>query len=171
MRQGTALLCQTLMTEIYMQDSATLDPPPLLRRLAAMLYDTLLVIPFIGVTIAAATAVEMWLLNAGGGDDYYQMHPQLVQALSVACVIVFFSAFWRKGGQTLGMQAWRVKLVDEQGEIPGMGRCLLRCLAALVSLAPAGLGYWWCLVDRRKRYWHDHLSGTHLLLLPEQPKT
>lgn len=154
-----------------MQDSATLAPPPLLRRLAAMLYDTLLVIPFIGVTIAAASAVEMWLLGTGSGADYHQMHPQLVQALSIACVAVFFTAFWRKGGQTLGMQAWRIKLVDAQGEIPGTGRCLLRCLAALVSLAPAGLGYWWCLVDRRKRYWHDYLSGTHLLLLPKQPRT
>ncbi|MFO7552818.1 MAG: RDD family protein [Haliea sp.] len=154
-----------------MQDSATLAPPPLLRRLAAMLYDTLLVIPFIGVTIAAATAVEMWLLNAGTGGDYYQMHPQLVQALSLACVIVFFTAFWRKSGQTLGMQAWRVKLVDDaRGESPGTGRCVLRCLAALVSLAPAGLGYWWCLVDKRKRYWHDYLSGTHLVLLPKPPK-
>lgn len=154
-----------------MRDSATFIPPPLLRRLAAMLYDTLLVIPFIGVTIAAATAVEMWLLNAGNSGDYYQMHPQLVQGLSIACVIVFFTAFWRKGGQTLGMQAWRIKLVDDTGEgVPGTGRCVLRCLAALVSLAPAGLGYWWCLVDKRKRYWHDYLSGTHLVLLPKQAK-
>lgn len=155
-----------------MQDSTTLPPPPLLRRLVAMLYDTLLVIPFIGVTIAAATAVEMWLLNAGNGNDYYQMHPQLVQALGIACVIVFFTAFWRKGGQTLGMQAWRVKLVDDaRGEIPGTGRCVLRCLAALLSLAPAGLGYWWCLVDKRKRYWHDYLSGTHLVLLPKPSRS
>jgi len=156
--------------ETLMQASAIQTPPPLLRRLAAMLYDTLLVIPFIGVTVAAATAVEMWLLNASDGD-YYRMHPQLVQALSIACVIVFFTAFWRKGGQTLGMQAWRVKLVDDvTGEVPGTGRCVLRCLAALVSLAPAGLGYWWCLVDKRKRYWHDYLSGTHLVLLPKPTK-
>jgi uncharacterized RDD family membrane protein YckC len=154
-----------------MQDTANLSPPPLLRRLAAMLYDTLLVIPFIGVTIAAATAIEMWRLNVGD-SDYYQMHPQLVQVLAIACVIVFFTAFWRKGGQTLGMQAWRVKLVDDShGGVPGTGRCVLRCLAALVSLAPAGLGYWWCLVDRRKRYWHDYLSGTHLVQLPKPPKT
>ncbi|MEQ9464729.1 MAG: RDD family protein [Haliea sp.] len=151
-----------------MPDTPELPPPSLLRRLAAMVYDTLLVIPFIGVTIAAATALEMWLQGAGS-TEYHQMHPQLVQALSLACVTVFFTAFWRKGGQTLGMQAWRVKLVDSNGDIPGVGRCVLRCLAALVSLAPAGLGYWWCLVDKRGRYWHDHLSGTHLLLLPKPP--
>ncbi len=152
-----------------MQDTAKLASPSLLRRLAAMVYDTLLVIPFIGVTVAAATAVEMWLKGAEGAD-YYQMHPQLVQALSIACVTVFFTAFWRKGGQTLGMQAWRVKLVDANGNVPGAGRCVLRCLAALVSLAPAGLGYWWCLVDKRGRYWHDYLSGTHLQLLPKREK-
>ena len=104
------------------------------------------------------------------GNDYYQMKPQVVQLLSIGCVAVFFTLFWRKGGQTLGMQAWRIKLVDETGATPGTGRCLLRCGAALLSLLPAGLGYWWCLIDKRGLYWHDHLSGSHLLLLPKREK-
>lgn len=145
-------------------------PPSLLRRLAALLYDTLLVIPLIGVTVAIASAIEMWLLGIREGSDYYQMNPQVVQLLSIGCVAVFFTLFWRKGGQTLGMQAWRIKLVDETGATPGTGRCLLRCGAALVSLLPAGLGYWWCLIDKRGLYWHDHLSGSHLLLLPKRKK-
>ncbi len=34
-----------------------------------------------------------------------------------------------------------------------------------------GLGYLWCLVDRRGRYWHDYLSGTELILLPKREKS
>ena len=146
------------------------SPPSLLRRLAALLYDTLLVIPLVGVTVALASALEMWLLGVSEGGDYYQMNPHIVQLLSIACVAIFFTLFWRKGGQTLGMQAWRIKLVDGSGNTPGTARCLLRCAAALASLLPAGLGYWWWLVDKQGRYWHDHLSCTHLELLPKQKK-
>ncbi|MEZ5556649.1 RDD family protein [Haliea sp.] len=153
-----------------MPEQEPIAPPSLLRRLAALLYDTLLVIPLIGVTVAVASAVEMWVLGIEEGVDYYQMNPHIVQLLSVCCVAIFFTLFWRKGGQTLGMQAWRIKLVDEQGQPPGTGRCLLRCAATLVSLLPAGLGYWWCLFDKQGRYWHDTLSGTRLQLLPKAKK-
>ena len=79
-------------------------------------------------------------------------------------------SFWRKNGQTLGMQAWRIKLVDEDGAPPGTGRSVLRCLAAMVSAGCLGLGYLWCLVDRDGRYWHDYLSHTQLVLLPRRRK-
>ena len=62
-------------------------PPSLLRRLAALLYDTLLVIPLIGVTVAIASAIEMWLLGIREGSDYYQMNPQVEHRL---CGGVFY---------------------------------------------------------------------------------
>jgi uncharacterized RDD family membrane protein YckC len=133
----------------------------------ALLYDTLLVIPIIGVTVAVATVVVMASSGGTAAGDYYQLHPQLVQLIAFSCVVAFCTAFWHKGGQTLGMQAWRVKLVDSTGAPPGVGRCVLRCIGALVSAACLGMGYWWCLLDRRGRYWHDHISSTDLLLLPK----
>ena len=45
-----------------------------------------------------------------------------------------------------------------------------RCLGALLSAACLGLGYLWCLVDRRGRYWHDYLSHKELILLPKREK-
>ncbi|HEY7775180.1 MAG TPA: RDD family protein [Kineobactrum sp.] len=146
------------------------NAPALPRRLMAMLYDTLLVIPLVGVTVAVATVIEMAVTGASDNGDYYQMHPQLVQLISFACTTLFFTAFWSKSGQTLGMQAWRIKLVDETGEVPTRGRCVVRCVAALLSAACLGMGYWWSLIDRRKKYWHDYLSGTELILLPKREK-
>jgi uncharacterized RDD family membrane protein YckC len=138
--------------------------PALPRRLAAMLYDTLLVLPLIMVCVALAMA----LLSGGEATP---LHPQLVQVIALLGTIAFFSAFWVKSGQTLGMQAWRIKLISsDSGQPPRLSQALRRCLAALLSAACLGAGYWWCLVDRRRRYWHDYLSGTELVLLEKAAK-
>jgi uncharacterized RDD family membrane protein YckC len=68
------------------------------------------------------------------------------------------------------MQAWRIRLRAMPGRTLSLPRCALRCAAALLSAACFGLGYLWCLVDRRGRYWHDYLSGTELVLLPRRSK-
>ncbi len=122
--------------------------PALPRRLMALLYDTLLVIPIIGVTVAVATVAAMALSGGATAEDYYQLHPQLVQLIAFSCVVAFCTAFWHKGGQTLGMQAWRVKLVDSTGVPPDVSRCVLRCIGALLSAACLGMGYWWCMSAR-----------------------
>ena len=68
------------------------------------------------------------------------------------------------------MQTWRIKLVDFKGGPPSIGKSILRCLGAFLSAACLGLGYLWCLVDRNHRYWHDYISGTELILLPNREK-
>jgi uncharacterized RDD family membrane protein YckC len=141
--------------------------PFLLRRLAAMVYDTLLVLPLIMLSVAVAMGIGQLASGAEAGSP---LNPYLVRVIALVTTIVFFCAFWMKSGQTLGMQAWRIKLVDFAGRTPGLGRSVLRCLAAVLSAACFGLGYLWCLVDRRGRYWHDYLSGTELVLVPKPAK-
>jgi uncharacterized RDD family membrane protein YckC len=93
-----------------------------------------------------------------------------VQVLTISSIAGFFCLFWLKSGQTLGMQAWRIKLVGFDGEAPSLAKALLRCMGAVLSFLCLGLGYWWCLIDRNKRYWHDYLSRTELVLLPKSQK-
>lgn len=145
-----------------MTEDDRFESPSLLRRLTAMLYDALLVIALVaavnGLALGAVvkvTAGEQQVLNA-----------HLAQFLTIASILLFFTFFWVKNGQTLGMQTWRIKLVDFQGRAPSTGRSILRCLGAFLSVACLGLGYLWCLVDRNHRYWHDYISGTELILLP-----
>lgn len=142
--------------------------PALPRRLMAMLYDIFLVLPLIMVGVAIASGLQRLLPGGQASEDV--LAAWVVQLLSLSLCSGFFTAFWLKGGQTLGMQAWRIKLVPQTGKQLSPVRCLLRCAAALLSLLPAGLGYWWCLFDREGRYWHDHLSGTELILLPPRSK-
>lgn len=108
------------------------------------------------------------LLGLGAAvDGTVQLNPNLVRLVALLTAMAFFSWFWLKSGQTLGMQAWRIKLVGFDGGKPGARQVCLRCLGAALSAACLGLGYWWCLVDRKRRYWHDYLSKTELVLLPK----
>lgn len=140
--------------------------PSLPRRLTAMLYDTFLVIALAGVVNALALGV---VVRATGGEQQV-LNAHVVQILTVLSTVGFFSVFWLKSGQTLGMQAWRIRLVDFEGNPPTAGKAIVRCLGAFLSFAPLGLGYLWCLVDHNKRYWHDYLSRTELILLPKPDK-
>ncbi len=131
-----------------------------------MLYDAFLVVAL----VAAVNALALGLLVKFTGGEQEVLGATLVRVLTLGAIFGFFTLFWLKDGQTLGMQAWRVKLVRMDGEKLTAVNALLRCSAALLSAACLGLGYLWCLVDRNGYYWHDYLSGTRLQLLPKQKK-
>jgi len=137
-----------------------------------MLYDTLLVLPLIMLSVAISLGLYGALLKlTGGSQDTLSLNPYLVRAIAFLTCVGFFSAFWLKSGQTLGMQAWRIKLIrSSDGETATAGQALLRCVGALLSAACLGLGYLWCLIDRNRRCWHDYVSGTELILLPRPEK-
>lgn len=148
-----------------------LPSPGLPRRLAAIVYDTLLVLPIVMAAVAVATGIGVAISgNPGDGDYSATLNPLLVQALAAACIVGFYGYFWRRKGQTLGMQAWRIRIRSVDGKRVSRGQVLLRCLGALLSLLPFGAGYLWCLVDRNGRCWHDYLSRTELELLPKKKK-
>jgi uncharacterized RDD family membrane protein YckC len=143
--------------------------PNLVRRLAAAVYDICLVLPLVMVAVALATGIQLAVSGYSGDQEFRDtLHPQIVQLLAVLTIATFFSCFWRLKGQTLGMQAWRIRLRSFDGSPINVAQCLLRCLGALVSLLPAGAGYLWCLVDPKGRYWHDYWSKTELELLPKR---
>ena len=140
--------------------------PALPRRLVAMLYDILLVLPLVMVSVAVVMGLRSLLGFGPSAEGIVRLNAHLVQLIALLTVMAFFSWFWLKNGQTLGMQAWRIKLVGFNGQAPSAGQVILRCLGAALSAACLGLGFLWCLVDRNRRYWHDYLSSTELVLLP-----
>ncbi len=146
--------------------------PLLPRRLAALVYDTFLVLPLIMAAVALSMGLRT-ILGTGGNEtiDEMALNPQLVQLITLIAVTTFFSWFWLRSGQTLGMQAWRIKLVSIDGSRVTPGQAVKRCLAAILSALCLGLGYAWCLFDPNRRYWHDYLSGTELILVSNPKKT
>ena len=89
--------------------------------------------------------------------------------LFLSCMLVtglYATLSWRRGGQTLGMRPWRLKLVASSGN-PGWTALWLRYAVGLLSLLACGLGFWWAWLDRDGRTWHDRASGTRLVRVPK----
>lgn len=144
-------------------------PPGLPRRLASIVYDAIL----LGGVLLLASAVVTIPLGLALGPEKAQpvfASPGFRWPFFLYCVAVaasFHLWFWTHGGQTLGMRAWRLKVVREDGGPLGGRDALARWGAALVSWLPLGLGFLWSLVDRRGLAWHDRVSATCLVLLPK----
>lgn len=136
----------------------------LLRRLAAMLYDALLV----GALLFMATIP---FIAARGGEPVETSENRLYQLVLVIVIYAFFVGFWTWRGRTLGMQSWRLQLQTPEGTLPSFGAASLRFFAALLSWLPAGLGFLWQLWDPEKLTWHDRISKTRIVYYPKDTAT
>lgn len=128
-------------------------------RIAAAIYD---LFPVLALLLTAG-AVAMGVTQ--GKLDY---HSWWYRLWLLAVVGGYYVLSWRFGGQTIGMRAWRLRLVDANQNSPGWGVCVLRFFLGVLALAPAGLGLLWCLLDRQRRGWHDLACGTRVLRLPKK---
>jgi uncharacterized RDD family membrane protein YckC len=81
----------------------------------------------------------------------------------LAIAMAFFCGFWVYGGQTVGMRAWRIRLVRDGGQSLTWPRAAARFGLGVVAALPAGLGLWWSVFDRDKRAWHDRWTGTRVV--------
>ena len=82
--------------------------------------------------------------------------------LMLVCFI-YLAGCWRHGGMTIGMRAWRVRIVSRQRKRVPWSACLLRFLTGMLSIAALGLGIFWALLDKKSRGWHDLASHTFLI--------
>ena len=73
---------------------------------------------------------------------------------------------WRRGGQTLGMRPWRLRVRAPDGGAAPVGALLVRYAVGTLSLLAGGLGFWWAWVDRDALAWHDRASHTRLVREP-----
>ncbi len=141
-------------------------PAPLWRRLAALVYDSFLVIVIVMVTSGLYHAiVNNWLL---GLDEAPTGFNPVLSTILTFILFIFFAWFWSRNGQTLGMQAWRIKVrSSETGGPLTLVQCLLRFMIAIPAIGLAGLGLFWILVDREKKTWHDRYSRSEIIFVPK----
>ena len=140
------------------------NSPPVWRHMLALLYDTFLIIPLIIAANALLMAIYVNLFMNFDTTQEIRLPAGAVQVVVILCIELFYWIFWRRGGQTLGMQAWRIKLVSNEGAQLTTPQIALRLVGALLS--GLILGILWKYLDRDGYYWHDRLSKTHLILLP-----
>ena len=145
-----------------MIDPSLAQAPGLLRRLAAMLYDLLLVAAVVVFAAFVYTVAAQGLFGA----DLTQGPAQLLFRLYLlASILAYHLYFWTAGRQTLAMRTWRILLLNADGSPLRLGDALRRLAFAVLTLAPLGLGLWWVLFDPDNLSWYDRLAGTRTVLL------
>ena len=159
-----------------MNKSSPLPTAALPRRLAAMVYDSFLLFGLLflagaiwmGVGLALEPTQTEPVLQTGEtihqldtfGNGFFSLY-------LLAVIFSFFAYFWHRNGQTLGMQAWRLKLETLDAETVSYPVAAQRFVLAGLSLLLAGIGYWWILLDKQGYALHDRLSKTRVVLIPK----
>ena len=118
-----------------------------------MLYESLLLFA------VAFFAGWLFYFASGGRDATHGWLRYALQAFVLAVFAAYFLWCWLRGGQTLAMKAWKIRLVDVTA-----GKALLRFVLA-VLFVPTGISIAWSLFDKDKQFLHDRLAGTRLVLL------
>ncbi|MDE2090764.1 MAG: RDD family protein [Gammaproteobacteria bacterium] len=169
--------------------------PGLFRRLASGFYDAL-------IMVAICMLATLIIVPFAPGRDLHAFYAdqatvKLVYQLGLLALgFAFFGGFWIHGGQTIGMRAWKLRVVCMDGRPLGWHRALVRYLCMLIPwlllllgcefLIGAGghpqagiyssmgigilmlscLAFVWPAIDLQRLAWHDRLSSTRLIALP-----
>ena len=128
------------------------------RRLAAVLYDAVLLFGVLGVAATLALAVN-------GGKPVGYNNPVYISYMFLVAFF-YYAWFWTHGGQTLGLKTWRLRVQSREGTTISWTQALLRFFTAIVSWAALGMGFLWSLIDKEKLTWHDRYSMSVLVELP-----
>ena len=145
------------------------------RRLAAACYDGFLLF----AVLFAAAALYGWLqdqINPSSvqqfstGDVTHELEPIAegwLYNLYLLCVItLFYTLFWCKNGQTLGMQAWRIRLQSDEGNIVSIPTAICRVICALLCGGPIGMLS--ALVRKDAKALFDIVCKTEVVLLEKK---
>ncbi len=141
------------------EQSTVAAPAGLLRRLAAVFYDLLLI-------FALVVALTFALLPLTGGVALLTSTQgwlgRLYHALQLLLAFSYFGICWTRGGQTLGMKAWRIRLESVGGQPPNWADVFVRFTIGTTLLLLAVCGIWYLLIPGPSL---DQLAAG-LLLLP-----
>lgn len=136
-----------------------------LPRSVAFFLDLLVVhLAYLCCFLTAIAVLQPWAVEVR-----FSLLPALLGAalLTGASFPLFVGAyFWLMHawqGQTVGKMLLGIRVETIQGGEVGPGLSFLRCLGFVLSALPFGLGLCWCLIDREKRGWHDHLAVTRVV--------
>jgi len=155
--------------------------PGIVRRLFSMAYE--------GTLLFAVAFVATWLFQfAAGGAIVDGWQRTALQLYLAAVFAAYFLWCWLRGGQTLAMKAWGIRLVASH-EPRVTARLALKRLAyaaafvgsfcmalvgafvhhnpwlSFLTLAISGIGLGWALFDRDRQFLYDRLAGTRLVLV------
>jgi len=128
--------------------------PGLLRHLAIIIYDLLLLVAVLFVAVAIAL-----LFNHG---ESFAPTQYLFKLYLLVVSFFYYGWFWTHSGQTLGMKTWKTKLQTFDKRTLTWLDSLKRFCFAIISWGVLGLGFLWRILDKQHYTSYDRLSKTAL---------
>lgn len=119
-----------------------------------MSYDAVIVLGLLMVAAAIASPLDT-------GNQHALQDPAFTAYL-VLVWFLYLAYCWKNGGVTVGMRAWHLKLIADEGYSINWKSCLLRFFCSLLAILVFGLGFLWSLKDTRRRCWQDMASHSGL---------
>lgn len=126
------------------------ETAPFRFRIAALVYDALVLVALWGITTFIAVMIRQNVVTGA-----------ILQTILFVESFVFFGYFWIHKGQTIGMVAWRLRL--DSASSFNLRKALYRFCGELLSLASCGIGYMWIWIDRDRRSWSDIISSSRVV--------
>jgi len=140
------------------------------RRLAALVYDFFLILGIWIFTLSVLVAFTSDPNPAGAHIPEQEAIPShWLQLICFTEAFLFNAYFWTMKGQTLGMQVWKIRVVNEKNDILNLKEASIRFAAATLSILPFGLGFIWMKFNPGQRALHDIMSKTHIIYLGDKP--
>jgi uncharacterized RDD family membrane protein YckC len=124
------------------------------KRLAATIYDFFLLL---GVWFGCGS-IALWL------NDGQILHPAIGAIIVLVSAWGFYSFFWIKGGRTLGMAAWNIKIRSSTKKSINLIQTTKRFIINIVIVFTLGLPLLQIYFSKDKKALNDKLSGTELTL-------
>jgi uncharacterized RDD family membrane protein YckC len=173
------------LTDLPAAPPAALPRASIVRRLAALLYELLLVVAI--VFVASFLALPLISPGHSGSVDALTV-PALPERVALflmlfAILALYFVWSWTRSRRTLPMKTWRLKLVLANGQSLPAKVALLRYLATWIGPALAlgiyavlhryGYGahalwliafnFLWAFVDPERQFLHDRIAGSRIV--------
>lgn len=124
-----------------------------MHRAMACTYDLAMIAIGVGILVA--------IYYFGGVQFGLEKLDLSTYAVVTLCVALLYKLLWAlSGGDSPGMRAVKLQLLNFDGQRPNREERLLRVLVSIVSCASLGLGLFWSLFDEEKLTWHDHITKT-----------
>lgn len=83
-----------------------------------------------------------------------------VYHLELLVLAAYGAVMWKLRGSTIGGIVFDLGVVRLDGREIGWETAIVRALGCFLSLAVAGLGFFWIAFDDHKQAWHDKIAGT-----------
>lgn len=170
--------------------------PSLFRRIASLAYEALIAAAILlaGGFAFTGGAAALRALTGAGSAEPGAAERALMQLLLAVLLGAYFVPSWVRGGQTLAMKAWKLRVVQLDGRGVDARRALVRFALAALALGsgltaalwlwqhPDSLAGWlailpgtvdlaWAAGDRDRQFLHDRLSGTRVVRVDPVPRS